>query len=57
MYNFKNSILIVVFNYFNCISNKDIIKTIYENHFTHLHRSKTPNKRVKKYKDVKIWVI
>lgn len=33
MYNFKNSILIVVFNYSNCICNKNIIKNIYEKHF------------------------
>ena len=33
MYNFKNTILIVVFNYSDCVCNKDIIKTIYENYF------------------------
>ena len=33
MYNFKNTILVVVFNYSNCICNKDIIKKIYENYF------------------------
>jgi len=33
MQNFKNVILIVVFNYSNCVCNKDIIKTIYERHF------------------------
>ena len=33
MYNFKNTILIVVFNYSNCISNKSLIKTIYEKYF------------------------
>jgi hypothetical protein len=33
MYNFKNSVLIVVFNYSNCVCNKNIIKKIYENHF------------------------
>lgn len=33
MYNFKNSILIVVFNYSNCICNKNTIKNIYEKHF------------------------
>lgn len=33
MYNFKNSILIVVFNYSNCVCNKNTIKKIYENHF------------------------
>ena len=33
MYNFKNSILIVVFNYSNCVCNKNALKTIYENHF------------------------
>ena len=26
MYNFENSILLVVFNYSNCVSNKNIIK-------------------------------
>ena len=31
--NFKNSILVVLFNYSNCIKNKDFIKKIYENHF------------------------
>ena len=33
MYNFKNTILLVVFNYSNCICNKNVIKNIYENHF------------------------
>jgi|UniRef100_A0A6C0LY19 hypothetical protein len=33
MYNFKNTILLVVFNYSNCICNKNIIKEIYEKHF------------------------
>lgn len=33
MYNFKNCVLLVVFNYSKCISNKDIIKKIYEKHF------------------------
>jgi len=33
MYDFKNSILLVVFNYSNCICNKNIIKDIYEKHF------------------------
>ena len=33
MYNFKNSILIVVFNYSNCVCNKNILKNIYEKHF------------------------
>lgn len=33
MYNFKNCILIVVFNYSGCLHNKDIIYNIYENHF------------------------
>jgi hypothetical protein len=33
MYNFKNTILIVVFNYSNCICNKNIIKNIYEKYF------------------------
>ena len=33
MYNFNNSILIVVFNYSNCVCNKNIIKNIYEKYF------------------------
>jgi hypothetical protein len=34
MYNFENTILLVVFNYSNCVSvNKTIIKDIYKNHF------------------------
>ena len=33
MYNFKNCILLVVFNYSNCVCNKNIIKEIYEKHF------------------------
>jgi hypothetical protein len=33
MYKFSNSILVVVFNYSNCICNKNIIKNIYENNF------------------------
>lgn len=33
MTDFKNSILLVVFNYSNCICNKDFIKSIYEKHF------------------------
>jgi hypothetical protein len=33
MDNFKNSILIVLFNYSNCIKNKDIILKIYQKHF------------------------
>ena len=33
MKNFKNTILIVVINYSNSISNKDIIKEIYKSHF------------------------
>ena len=33
MSNFGNCILIVVFNYSNCVCNKDIIKTIYNKHF------------------------
>ena len=33
IYNFKNTILIVVFNYSDCIRNKNIIKDIYEKHF------------------------
>ena len=33
MYNFKNTILIIVFNYSNCICNKNIIKNLYEKYF------------------------
>lgn len=33
MYNFSNCILLVVFNYSNCVYNKDIIKDIYKNSF------------------------
>jgi hypothetical protein len=33
MYNFKNTVLIVVFNYSNCICNKNEIKNIYEKYF------------------------
>lgn len=33
MHTFKNSILLVVFNYSNCICNKNVIKNIYEKHF------------------------
>ena len=33
IYSFKNTILIVVFNYSDCIRNKNIIKDIYEKHF------------------------
>ena len=33
MYNFKNSILIVVFNYSDCVCNKNVLKNIYEKHF------------------------
>jgi FkbM family methyltransferase len=33
MYTFKNTILIVVFNYSNCIFNKNLLKNIYKNHF------------------------
>lgn len=33
MYNFKNTILIVLFNYSDCVCNKDVIKNIYEKHF------------------------
>lgn len=33
MYKFKNTILIVLFNYSNCICNKNVIKNIYENYF------------------------
>jgi len=36
MYNFKHTILLVVFNYSNCICNKNIIKNIYEKHFKHI---------------------
>lgn len=33
MYKFENTILIVVFNYANCVRNKNIIKKIYEKYF------------------------
>jgi hypothetical protein len=33
MYNFKNTILLVVFNYSNCVCNKNIIQNIYEKYF------------------------
>lgn len=33
MSNFSNCILLVVFNYSDCVCNKDTIKTIYANHF------------------------
>jgi hypothetical protein len=33
LYGFKNCILIIVFNYSDCICNKDFIKSIYEQHF------------------------
>lgn len=33
IYKFENTILIVVFNYSNCVCNKNIIKTIYEKYF------------------------
>lgn len=33
MHNFKNVILIVVFNYSKCINNKEFIKTLYQRHF------------------------
>lgn len=33
MYNFKNSILLVVFNFSHCVCNKKLIKKIYEKHF------------------------
>lgn len=33
MYNFKNSILLIVFNYSNCTCNKNVLKSIYEKHF------------------------
>jgi hypothetical protein len=33
MYNFKNIILIVVFNHSDCVCNKNVIKNIYEKHF------------------------
>ena len=32
-YNFKNTILIVVFNYSDCVCNKNVIKNIYEKYF------------------------
>jgi len=36
MYTFRNSILVVVFNYSQCVRNKDILKTIYAPHFKHI---------------------
>jgi hypothetical protein len=36
MYNFKNSILIVVFNYSNCVCNKNALKNIYERYYKKL---------------------
>jgi hypothetical protein len=33
MYKFENTILIVVFNYSNCVCNKNVIKKIYEKYF------------------------
>jgi len=33
MYSFKNSILVVVFNYSACLCNKNLIKSIYKKHF------------------------
>jgi hypothetical protein len=36
MYNFKNSILLIVFNYSNCTCNKNVLKSIYEKHFKKL---------------------
>ena len=33
IYKFENTILIVLFNYSNCVCNKNIIKTIYEKYF------------------------
>ena len=33
MYNFKNCVLLIVFNYSNCVCNKNIIKRIYEKYF------------------------
>lgn len=33
MYNFENTILIVVFNYSHCVCNKNVIKNIYEKYF------------------------
>ena len=33
MYNFKNTVLVVVFNYSNCICNKNVIKQLYTKHF------------------------
>lgn len=32
-YNFKNCILIIVFNYSNCVCNKNVLNNIYINHF------------------------
>lgn len=33
MHDFTNSILIIVFNYANCVCNKNVLKSIYEKHF------------------------
>jgi len=33
MYKFDNTILIVVFNYSDCVCNKNVIKNIYEKYF------------------------
>jgi len=33
MHDFTNSILIIVFNYSDCVCNKDVLKSIYEKHF------------------------
>jgi hypothetical protein len=33
MYSFKNTILVVVFNYSDCVCNKNIIKKLYSQHF------------------------
>ena len=33
---FKNCILVVVFNYSNCVKNKEFIKSIYASHFKHV---------------------
>uniref|UniRef100_A0A6C0HYT0 Uncharacterized protein n=1 Tax=viral metagenome TaxID=1070528 RepID=A0A6C0HYT0_9ZZZZ len=51
MYNFKNCILIVVFNYSNCVCNKEFIKNIYRKHFKQIvFYSDIPE--IQKYNDV-----
>ena len=33
MYKFENTILIVVFNYSDCVCNKNVIKNLYQKYF------------------------